>query len=74
MKRLAITLAVAVALAIPAAAISATPKPVCHWTHHKTGNVTYYVQVCVIPRHVSKHHANRWNQAGPGNSVKPHIG
>jgi hypothetical protein len=48
--------------------------PICHWTHHKRGDVTYYVQACTVKRHVAKRHANRWNQAGPHGNTTPRIG
>jgi hypothetical protein len=68
--------AVAASLVLPVAAMSATGKPICHWTHYKRGNVTYYVQHCTVPRHITKHHATKWNKAGPGgyNTVTPRIG
>jgi uncharacterized protein YxeA len=62
---------VAIALFIPTVAMSAVP--VCHWNHSRHGGINYYVQVCTVAK--VKHHRNsRWYQAGPNNSVKPHIG
>jgi hypothetical protein len=62
-------------MAALAAPISANATPSCHWTHFKRGTTTYYVQTCTVKRHVVKHHATKWNKAGPGNSaVKPRIG
>jgi hypothetical protein len=76
MKRIATTFAV-VAVAVGALTGTASAKPSCHWTHFKRGDTTYYVQTCTVPRHVVKHHATRWNKAGPGgynNTVTPRIG
>jgi uncharacterized membrane protein YgdD (TMEM256/DUF423 family) len=75
MKRIATTFAV-VAVALGAFTASASARPSCHWTHFKRGGVTYYVQHCTVPRHITKHHATKWNKAGPGgyNTVTPSIG
>lgn len=73
MKRLALIATLAVTIATTGSA-AASPKPSCHWTHHKAGAVNVYVQICTVAKH-RKHRVDpRWTHAGPRNSAAPRIG
>ncbi len=73
MKRLALTAALACAVLAPNAG-AATHRPVCHWTHHRSGAVNVYVQVCKVTRQRKHKTSSRWTTAGPGQYPAPRIG